>query len=74
MAGFVDEFQLAQRFTTHEISSDEIERCERLRALAYTFAQSVLDLVPESRERSMAINMIDQSVMWANAGIARNGR
>jgi hypothetical protein len=29
------------------------------------------ELVPDSREKSLAITHLEEAVMWANAGIAR---
>lgn len=57
-------------FTYHRPSSDQAKRYERLRAEAKVFAQSVNELCPESREKSLAITSIQESVMWANASIA----
>ena len=31
-----------------------------------------LDILPESREKSLAYTALEESLMWANAAIARN--
>jgi hypothetical protein len=43
-----------------------------LRAAAKQFAELVKQECPESREKSLALTSIQQSVMWANAAIAIN--
>lgn len=56
------------------------QRYERIRELARHLADFIISgdysdqLVgcPESRERSLALTRLEESVMWANASIARN--
>lgn len=57
-------------FTYHPPSGNQRERYEQLRNEALHFAQRVTELVPDSRERAVALTNIQQAVMWANAGIA----
>jgi hypothetical protein len=59
-------------FTYHAPKGDQADRYQEIRAAAKTFAQLICDESPASRERSHAINKIQEAVMWANAGIARN--
>lgn len=63
---------LDKRFTHHPPHGDQIDRYTRIRAKAKEFAGLVVELVPTSRERSLALTKLDEVVMWANAGIARN--
>jgi hypothetical protein len=64
---------LAHNLTNHSpANEDVIADMERLRFLAKTFGAEILDLVPWSRERSLALTNLEQTVMWAIAGIARN--
>lgn len=67
-----DPDDLEKNFTYHKPGPDQPERYTRLRAKAKEFAALVIELVPDSRERSIALTKIEESVMWANAGIARN--
>ena len=48
------------------------KRYQEIRTLAKMFSDLVDDLVPKSREASLAQTKIEEAVMWANAGIARN--
>ena len=65
-------FDLDKIFTYHAPKGDQGERYEHIRLAAKMFAETVCDLSPPSRECTHAINKIQEAVMWANAGIARN--
>jgi hypothetical protein len=66
------EKEMALRFTYHAPKADQPQRYEALRALARAFATGVVAMCPPSREQSNALTKIEEGVMWANAGIARN--
>ncbi len=63
---------LKHRFTYHPPQPGQAEKYEALRAKAHEFAQLVDELSIPSREQSLAFTAIEEAVMWANAGIARN--
>lgn len=67
-----DRVLLTNRFMYHAPKGDQSERYETLRALARQFAEGILHMCPESRERSVALTELETSIMWANASIARN--
>ena len=48
------------------------KRYQEIRTLAKMFSDLVDNLVPKSREASLAQTKIEEAMMWANAGIARN--
>lgn len=58
-------------FTYHAPSKLQQAAYEQLRLDAKKLAVQVLSLVPPSRERSLALTKLEETVMWANAGIAR---
>lgn len=65
--------RIASRFTYHPPKNQsQIDRYEQIRELGGQMATALEDRCPGSPELTMAINMIDQAVMWANASIARN--
>jgi hypothetical protein len=64
--------QLDNAFTYHRPIGDQQERYVKLRDTAKGLAQEILGSCPPSRERSLAITKLEESVMWANASIARN--
>jgi len=66
--------QLANTFTYHKPFGNQAARYERLRDAGMALAHIIVDLCPESRERSLAITNVQQTIMWANAAIACNER
>jgi len=67
----MDATELDLRFTHHAPKGDQPQKYEALRAKAKEFAALVLELAPDSRERSLAITKIEEAVFWANAATAR---
>lgn len=58
-------------FTYHAPIGDQATRYTRIRGEAKSFALTIASLCPEGREKSLALTNLEQAVMWANAGIAR---
>lgn len=72
--GKISEGELRQRFTYHPPKDKtEIARYEVLRQHAYLFACVINDFCPPGYERDEAVKNVEQSVMWANAALARRG-
>lgn len=67
-----DFVRLQNNFTYHKPFGDQPERYEGIRAQAKQLAGLMQRFCPPSRELSLAITAIEESVMWANAAIARN--
>lgn len=63
---------VANVFSYHKPFGTQPERYEALRAKAREFAQFIEDNCPDSREKSVALTNLQQTVMWANASIAIN--
>lgn len=63
---------LANRFTYHPPNPTQIDVYAQIRAIGHAFAVALNEMVPDSREKSLAITKLEEVVMWANAGIARN--
>lgn len=64
---------IEKAFTYHPPKDGQPEKYEAIRSEAKLFASIIDGLVPDSREKSLAMTMLEECVMWANAGIARNG-
>jgi hypothetical protein len=64
--------KIENNFTYHPPQGDQPLRYEELRHQAKELALLMARLCPESRELSLALTNLEQSVMWANAAIARN--
>ncbi len=65
--------QLENRFMHHPPVGDQAKRFEQIRTACCDLAKLIRDLTPCCPEQSLAINAVDQAMMWANAAIARNG-
>lgn len=60
-------------FTYHTPKGDQPERYRMLRDAAKTFAQVLLELVPDCADRTAAFRKVREAVMTANAAIACEG-
>lgn len=63
---------IENNFTYHSPKQDQPERYEQIRSKAKELALLILGCCPDSRERSIAFTQLEDTVMWANASIARN--
>jgi len=68
MAGY----SIDNNFKYHPPNELQVAWHGALRDTGKELAQSILDLCPDSRERSLALTKVEEAVMWANAAIARN--
>ena len=59
-------------FTYHPPVGTQKPRYEEIREVARQFAWLIERHCPDSREKSLAFTKLEESVMWANASIARN--
>jgi hypothetical protein len=64
--------QIENNFRYHAPKEGQLEKYQAIREIAKELAYLIDELCPNSREKSMAFTNLEQSVMWANASIARN--
>lgn len=64
--------ELENRFKYHSPKEGQPEKYTAIREKAKELAHMIDELCPNSREKSVAQINLEQSVMWANASIARN--
>jgi hypothetical protein len=64
--------RIDHNFIYHPPHGDQAERYAVVRAEHFGLARLLLRLCPESRELSLALTKLEESVFWANAAIARN--
>lgn len=67
----IDKDELEKRFTYHAPKNSQPVRYEAIREAAKEFARLIVGVTPPSREQSNAMTALEESVMWANAAIAR---
>lgn len=65
-------YSVENNFTYHAPKGDQPGRYQSVREMAKVFAQFLMDNCPDSRERSLSLTKLEESVFWANASIARN--
>ena len=65
--------ELANRFTFHPATTDKAKMAHGIiRDLCLDLANRFDELLPEGREKSLAITKLEEVMFWGNAAIARN--
>ena len=64
--------RIENAFTYHAPKPGQPEIYKEIRDKAKELAYLLDETVPDSREKSLALTKLEEAVMWANAGIARN--
>lgn len=64
--------QIENNFKYHSPKEGQPEKYTALREKAKEFAYLIDEMCPQSREKSLALTELENSVMWANAAIARS--
>lgn len=67
------EEQIRETFKYHSPNSNAVKFHEAIRELITDTTVNVADLIPQSRERSLFITLMQQAQMMANAAIAIHG-
>jgi len=70
--GKIDADEIEKRFTHHPPTGEKVAVHENIRLIYRQLADEVSNTLGESREKSLAITALEESLMWANAAIARN--
>lgn len=63
---------LENRFTYHAPKEGQPEKYSKLRDKTKELAYLIDELTSKSREKSLALTSLEETVFWANAAIARN--
>lgn len=64
--------KIENNFTYHAPTEITKLKYETIREKSKELAYLISDLVPDGREKSLALTKLEEVSMWANAGIARN--
>jgi len=67
-----DRDRIENIFTYHAPKDDQAERYESMREKAKELAFLIQGSTPKSREQSLALTKLEESIFFANAAIARN--
>jgi len=63
---------LTNRFAYHKPSEAKAETHARVREGCLTLADWLNQVLPESREKSLAVTHLEEVMLWANAALARH--
>ena len=64
--------EIRDRFKFHEPDTDrKAQDHDKVRLACQGLAVYLNNLVPEGREKSLAITKVEEAMFWANAGLAR---
>jgi hypothetical protein len=61
-------------FSHHHATPEKVEHYERIHAAAKTFAQVLLDHVPQCSDRAAALRLLREASMMACAAVSLDGR
>lgn len=64
--------ELDNVYRHHAPRGDQQMRYETIRNGGRTLARCIIDRTPESREQSLALERLEEAIMWAIEAIARN--
>jgi hypothetical protein len=69
----MNDVELANRFAYHRPKSEEIAKTHAaVREMCLEVAEDFNHILPDSREKSLAMTHLEEAMMWANAAIARH--
>ncbi|ASA26382.1 hypothetical protein B9T62_18415 [Paenibacillus donghaensis] len=63
---------IENNFSYHSPKEGQPEKYQSIRDMAKELAYLIEEMVPNGREKSLAMTNLEQSVFWANAGISRS--
>ena len=68
----MDQKTIDNNFKYHAPKEGQPEVYQAIRSKAKEMAELIQSTAPECREKALALTKLEESVFWANAGIARN--
>lgn len=69
----MDKETIERNFTYRRWTLEEIEKFRPLREFAKEYALKIQELVPECHEKEQAIDHLEETIYFINAGISRYG-
>jgi hypothetical protein len=72
MAPPIDAAEIEKRFTHHVPGDKKTPIHTAVRANFKDYAEEMNELLPESREKSLAFTALEEASFWAHAAVARN--
>ena len=72
-ANFQEQAALTDLFSHHAPTEESVAKMQTIRDAGLAFARVLTENCPRSADRTTAIRMARDAVMWGNASIALNG-
>ncbi len=66
-----EKHNIDNHFTYHKPNKEQIKDYQSLRDKGKELAYLISNSVPDSKEKEISIAKLEECIMWANAGIAR---
>ena len=66
-------YDIDRNMVNHTPDAETQKQMEAVRADVRITTATVLDLIPDSRERSLALTKLEEALMWSMAALARRG-
>lgn len=66
--------QITRAFTYHPPNASQVDIMRTIREEAKAFAELLDTGCPDGREKAVALTKLEETVMWANAAIVRDGK
>ena len=68
----MDSLEIFNNYRYHQPDKEKAQKHTNIRDAIREVADYLNDLLPESREKSIALTKLEEATMWANASLARN--
>ena len=66
-------YELLRRFAYHPPKTEQVKaEHQAIRTHCSVVAEAFDEILPDGREKSLAITKLEEAMMWGNAAIARN--
>jgi hypothetical protein len=65
--------ELQNRFESHDLDSEQARNVRKVRDNGLELAGLIDFVVPDCREKSLALTALEESVMWANKAVSMHG-
>lgn len=73
MAFAVSHEEIAHRFTNHPPQNEKIHQTmDHLTDMFIDVGDTLVEVLPEGREKSLALTKLEEVSMWSKAAVARN--
>lgn len=63
---------MSNRFEFIKSNADSVEKIQKIREACEVLGNFFETVIPESRERSLALTKLEESAMWANRAVCVN--